>query len=76
MPGEDLFLMSPVSSVIFFCAWYAFSKRSLTRFVAFASCDKIDWNDSWHHLVKRSSPGALEDCALRESNWMLRNVEV
>lgn len=42
VPAEDLFLMSPASSVVLFCSWCAVSKRSLTRFVAFASCDKID----------------------------------
>lgn len=42
MPGEDLFPVSPESSVVLFCAGQAFSKHSLTRFVAFASCDKID----------------------------------
>ena len=41
VPGKDLFLASPISAVLFY-AWCAFSKRSLTRFVAFASCDKID----------------------------------
>ena len=42
VPGKDLFLASPVSAAVLFSAWCAFSKCSLTRFVAFASCDKID----------------------------------
>lgn len=65
VPGEDLPLLSPVSPVVLFCAWCAFGERSLPRSVAFASCDKIDGNDSWHHLEQ---PGALEDCAWRERN--------
>ena len=42
VPGKDLFLASPISAVVLFYAWCAFSKHSLTRFVAFGSCDKID----------------------------------